>query len=71
LQWFIYIGLVSLFVAGLCVGAWTQGGQQRGNFYSQPREDPERRNKLATWFAAVGLLLLAIAGIIYLLHYNG
>ncbi|MBW7458471.1 DUF5316 domain-containing protein [Paenibacillus sepulcri] len=64
---FIYIGIISLFLAGILVGAWTDGNRQRGNYYSQNPDPKERRlkAKLSTWFFLISLVSFAIAAIYY------
>lgn len=39
MQIFIYIGLGFFIISGICVGAFTTGTQQRGNFYSESKQD--------------------------------
>lgn len=43
------------------------GTQQRGNFYSESKQDRKAKNKVANGSALGGLISLAIAGILYLL----
>ncbi|AWV34127.1 DUF5316 domain-containing protein [Paenibacillus sp. FSL H7-0716] len=67
MQIFIYIGLGFFIISGICVGAFTTGTQQRGNFYSESKQDRKIKNKVANGSALGGLISLAIAGILYLL----
>ncbi|OZQ74804.1 DUF5316 family protein [Paenibacillus odorifer] len=67
MQIFIYIGLGFFIILGICVGAFTTGTQQRGNFYSESKQDRKAKNKVANGSALGGLISLAIAGILYLL----
>ncbi|OAB41637.1 DUF5316 family protein [Paenibacillus glacialis] len=67
MKFFIYLGIVLIFVSGLCIGAWTTGNQQRRNFYSEPKEGRKIKNKVATWSALVGVGSFAIAGLMYLI----
>ncbi|WP_312148872.1 DUF5316 domain-containing protein [Paenibacillus odorifer] len=67
MQIFIYIGLGFFIISGICVGAFTTGTQQRGNFYSESKQDRKGKNKVANWSALGGLISLAVAGILYLL----
>ncbi|UNK19088.1 DUF5316 domain-containing protein [Paenibacillus sp. N3/727] len=67
MQWFLYIGFTCIFISGLCVGAWTTGYQQRGNFYSESKDDRGLKKKVATWFAVAGIVSFTVAGIYYLL----
>jgi len=54
-------------ISGICVGGFTTGTQQRGNFYSESKEDRKIKNKVAKWSALGGVLSLAIAGVVYLM----
>ena len=36
-----------------------------GNFHSKPREDRTFRKKLSTWLTLIGVMLFAIAGVMY------
>lgn len=45
MQIFIYIGLGFFIIAGICVGAFTTGTQQRGNFYSESSETVKLKTK--------------------------
>ncbi|MEK4481210.1 MULTISPECIES: DUF5316 domain-containing protein [Paenibacillus] len=67
MQIFIYIGLGFFIISGICVGAFTTGTQQRGNFYSESKQDRKAKKKVANWSALGGLISLAVAGILYLL----
>ncbi|OAB42173.1 DUF5316 family protein [Paenibacillus antarcticus] len=67
MNFFIYLGIILIFVSGLCIGAWTTGYHQRGNFYSEPKEDREIKKKVATWSALAGVISFAVAGLMYLL----
>lgn len=63
---FIYLGIILIFVSGLCIGAWTTGYQQRSNFHSEPKVDREIKNKVAIWSALAGVVSFAVAGLMYL-----
>jgi membrane associated rhomboid family serine protease len=67
MQIFIFIGLGFFIISGICVGAFTTGTQQRGNFYSESKQDRKAKKKVANWSALGGLISLAVAGILYLL----
>ncbi|MGF9697879.1 MULTISPECIES: DUF5316 family protein [Paenibacillus] len=67
MNFFIYLGIILIFVSGLCIGAWTTGYQQRGNFYSESKEDRKIKKKVATWSALAGVCSFAVAGLMYLL----
>ena len=64
---FIYLGIILIFVSGLSIGAWTTAYQQRGNFYSESKEDREIKKKVATWSALAGVCSFAVAGLMYFL----
>ncbi|MCM3132785.1 DUF5316 domain-containing protein [Paenibacillus polysaccharolyticus] len=61
MNFFIYLGIILIFVSGLCIGAWTTGYQQRGNFHTESKEDRYIKKKVARWST------FAVAGLIYLL----
>ncbi|MGF9696608.1 DUF5316 family protein [Paenibacillus sp. MABNR03] len=67
MNFFIYLGIILIVVSGLSIGAWTTGYQQRGNFYSESKEDREIKKKVATWSALAGVCSFAVAGLMYLL----
>ncbi|NUU79076.1 DUF5316 family protein [Paenibacillus xylanilyticus] len=67
MNFFIYQGIILIVVSGLSIGAWTTGYQQRGNFYSESKEDREIKKKVATWSALAGVCSFAVAGLMYLL----
>jgi len=63
----LYAGIVCILVTGLLSGAWTTGYQQRGNFYADSKDDRASKKKVANGFFIAGIVLLAAAGIVYLL----
>ncbi|MDT0123189.1 DUF5316 family protein [Paenibacillus sp. RRE4] len=65
MNYFIYLGIILIFVSGVCIGAWTTGYQQRGNFHSESREDREIKKKVAKWSTLAGVCSFAVAGLIY------
>jgi len=67
MNFFIYLGIILIFVSGLCIGAWTTGYQQRGNFHSESKEDSEIKKEVAKWSTFAGICSFAVAGLIYLL----
>ncbi|OAB39056.1 hypothetical protein PMSD_03750 [Paenibacillus macquariensis subsp. defensor] len=67
MNFFIYLGIILILVSGLCIRAWTNGYQQRGNFYSEPKEDLEMMKKVATWSTLAGVVSFSVAGLMYLL----
>ncbi|MBR8643899.1 hypothetical protein KEH51_01425 [[Brevibacterium] frigoritolerans] len=34
-QFFLIVGIVSIVISGVLIGAWTGGQQQRANFHSE------------------------------------
>lgn len=68
MQFFLYLGLGLILVSGICVGAFTTGHQQRGNFYSEQKEERNMKRKVATWTAAGSIGSFALA---YLIHLFG
>lgn len=67
MNFFIYLGIILILVSGLCIRSWTTGYQQRGDFYSKPKEDLEMMKKVATWSTLAGIVSFAVAGLMYLL----
>lgn len=67
MTFFIYLGIILIFISGLCIGAWTTGYQQRGNFYSESKRDREIKKKVAAWSTLAGVCSFAAAGMMYLL----
>ncbi|ASA23326.1 DUF5316 family protein [Paenibacillus donghaensis] len=68
MQFFIYFGLAFILISGIFIGGFTTGYQQRGNFYSEQKEDRKMKRKVANWSALAGIISFAIAGIIHLLN---
>ncbi|MDQ0217837.1 hypothetical protein ELQ35_13730 [Peribacillus cavernae] len=58
-------GVVLIAFSGIFLGAWVSGDQQRGNFYSETKENRFLRTKISLWSGGLGLLCLAIWGLIY------
>lgn len=67
MNFFIYLGIILIFVSGLCIGAWTTGNQQRGNFYSESKQNREIKKKVATWSTLAGICSFTVAGLMYFL----
>ncbi|WP_342436673.1 DUF5316 family protein [Paenibacillus sp. FSL L8-0436] len=66
MSFFIYLGLALAFISGISVGAFTTGYQQRGNFYSEQKNERKPKRVISTWTAIGALISFAIALIIYL-----
>lgn len=67
LKLFLIIGVISIFISGIFIGAWTDGQQQRANFHSETEDHRNFRIKIGMVTGAVGLLSFGIAGLIYFL----
>ncbi|WP_397361842.1 DUF5316 family protein [Paenibacillus sp.] len=67
MRFFIYLGLALIVVSGLCVGAFTTGYQQRGNFYSEHEDDRRMKRKISSWTAIGAVISFLIAYCIHLL----
>lgn len=65
---FIYLGLGLILVSGICVGAFTTGYQQRGNYYSEQEDDRRMKRKISTWTAIGAIISFLFAYIISLLN---
>ena len=64
----IIAGVVCLVITGLLSGAFTTGYQQRGNFYADSKDDRNQKKKAANLFFITGLVILVIAGVLFLLR---
>ncbi|MBT2655917.1 hypothetical protein J7E81_11845 [Bacillus sp. ISL-18] len=64
-QFFLIVGIVSIMISGVFIGAWVDGDRQRGNFYSETPEDRNSRTKIALISGFVGIVSLLISGLIY------
>jgi hypothetical protein len=64
-QFFLIIGIVSIIISGVFIGAWVDGDRQRGNFHSETTEDRSYRTKTALIYGLVGIIALIISGFIY------
>lgn len=60
---FIWIGFISLFIAGILVGAWTNGDRQRANFHSDVSKERIMKRKLSLWLFCISLISFAITAI--------
>ncbi|MEH7275881.1 DUF5316 family protein [Neobacillus vireti] len=66
-QVFIIVGLVGILISGISIGAWTDGQQQRANFYTETTKDRHFRTKIGLYTGLGGLISLGIAALIYFL----
>ncbi|MFY0521335.1 DUF5316 family protein [Lysinibacillus sp. UGB7] len=69
LNFFIILGVICIIISGLSIGAWTNGGDQRGNYHSETVEHRSFRTKLGAYSAVIGVISLLIAGLVYFLSF--
>ncbi|MGP7816776.1 DUF5316 family protein [Niallia sp. 01092] len=67
LKLFFIVGIIGMIISGIFIGAWTDGQQQRANFYTETKDDRNFRTKVAMISGLVGLISLGVAGLIYFL----
>ena len=61
---FLIIGMISVMLSGINIGAWTSGAQQRADFHTQTTEQRNRRTKMGLIFGGIGLASFGIAALI-------
>jgi hypothetical protein len=66
-KFFLIVGVVGILISGVSIGAWTDGQQQRANFYTETTKDRHSRTKIGLYTGLGGLISLGIAGLIYFL----
>ncbi|MBO9129375.1 hypothetical protein J7Q84_06645 [Bacillus sp. 165] len=54
-----------MVISGIFVGAWKNGNQQRANFHSETKEHRDFRTRISLWSGLIGVLLLALSGVLY------
>ncbi|MBN8252119.1 DUF5316 domain-containing protein [Priestia flexa] len=64
---FLVIGIISIIISGISIGAWVNGEQQRANFHSETAEHRSVKTKVSMVSGLVGFLALSIARLIYFL----
>lgn len=64
-QFFLIVGVVGIIISGVSIGAWTDGQQQRANFYTETTEDRHFKTKIGLYTGLAGLISLGIAGLLY------
>lgn len=64
---FFIVGVVAIIIALISSGALVDGGDQRGNFYTESTEDRHARNKVGLIAFLIGIVSLVLAGLIYYL----
>lgn len=65
LNLFIMIGIIGFLLSGITLGVFTSGEQQRGNFYTQTKDDRSSNLKFSLWTGLIGIISFLIAGVIY------
>ncbi|QCR31926.1 DUF5316 family protein [Lysinibacillus sp. SGAir0095] len=64
---FLIVGVISIIISGIFIGAWTDGQQQRANFHTETEDHRNFRTKIGMISGLVGLSSLGLAGLIYFL----
>ncbi len=64
---FLVIGIISIIISGISIGAWVNGEQQRANFHSETAEHRNVKTKVSMVFGLVGIVALSAAGLMYFL----
>ncbi|SDT50063.1 hypothetical protein SAMN05444162_4613 [Paenibacillaceae bacterium GAS479] len=59
------LGIVSLAISGILVGAFTSGDRQRANFHSEDADERISKRKWAWWFLLFGIGMMAISAAIH------
>ncbi|AYV72157.1 DUF5316 domain-containing protein [Bacillus sp. PK3-056] len=61
---FFIIGIISIFIAVTMIGAWPDGRQHRNHHITETKEDRALNIKISMIAFLIGVVSLAIAGII-------
>ncbi|UOY92519.1 DUF5316 domain-containing protein [Ectobacillus sp. JY-23] len=61
------IGIISLLISGVFLGAWVNSDRQRANFHSETKEHRSFRERIAFWSGGIGVVCLGVAGLVYML----
>ncbi|MEH7115507.1 DUF5316 family protein [Neobacillus niacini] len=67
IQFFLIVGVVCILISGVSIGAWTDGQQQRANYYTETTKDRHFKTKIGLYTGFGGLISLGIAGLLYFL----
>ncbi|KZZ84810.1 hypothetical protein AS29_009295 [Bacillus sp. SJS] len=67
MQFFLIAGIIGIIISGISIGAWTNGQQQRANFFSETKEHRASRTRIAMFSGLAGVIFLGIAGLIWYL----
>lgn len=62
---FLNIGVISIIISGIIIGAWSDGQRQRDHFQTETENDRNFRTKIGLISGLVGLISLGTAGLIY------
>jgi Family of unknown function (DUF5316) len=62
---FLIIGIVGILNAGIFMGAFTTGQQQRANYYTETEEERRLRFKVGKVCGLIGLVSLLIGMLFY------
>ncbi|WP_400245747.1 DUF5316 family protein [Niallia sp. JL1B1071] len=62
---FLVIGIIAIFIAVTMVGAWPDGRQHRNHSFTETKEDRALNTKISMVAGLIGVVSLAIAGVIY------
>jgi O-antigen/teichoic acid export membrane protein len=61
------IGIISILNAGIFMGVFTTGQQQRANYHTETKEDRMLRMKLGKISGVIGIIALLIGMLFYLI----
>ncbi|MER2058382.1 MAG: DUF5316 family protein [Niallia sp.] len=62
---FLVTGLIAIFIAVTMVGAWPDGRQHRNHYFTETKEDRALNTKISMVAGLIGIISLALAGVIY------
>lgn len=62
---FMYAAIICFIISALLSGGFTTGYQQRGNYYSESKQDRAWKRKAAGWLLVGGAIFFAAGAISY------
>ncbi|WP_312095854.1 DUF5316 family protein [Niallia sp.] len=67
LTFFLVVGIIAIFIAVTMIGAWPDGRQHRNTHITETKEDRVLNTKISMATGLIGIVSLAIAGVIHFL----
>ncbi len=64
----LYIGVISIIISGIFIGAWTDDQRQRDNFQTETETDKIFKTQIGLISGLIGIISLGVAGLIYFLQ---